>query len=306
MTEAFAKELPTLSRKPILTEYDAWTQQLLAFWRTDGELNNLLYLSLACSDDGGVHALAADIEIMLMELVRHTNRAFEAPSGKARRKTTAPLSRIKAAEAALRTKLTVLRAAPEIHQRLQTACRSVVGHRVLERARHYPPDCHLWRLVEWLADRLSAVVDLTFSIDPELPVLHAAAAEELANHVATIYQATMSTPPPPEDNEGVIGSLIAQVEHKYRQWLRALITKFDMRHYQITNDALAHTTRPHVVCFDISRSSKVLRQEVQKDDQTSNPTRQVAQPTRRIPMELVHPLQRLGRAATRRLRSHAL
>ena len=201
---------------------------------------------------------------MLMELVRYTNRAFDVPTSKKRRKTAAPIARIKAAEAALHSKLRVLRAAPEIHQRLQTARLSVVGHRILERARHYPPACHLWQLIEWLAQRLVAIIEITFSIDPDLTVLHDAPAQELATHVAALYQATMTTPPPPDERAGIISGLIAQVEHKYKEWLRALITKFDFHHYQSATDALAHTTRPHVVCFDISRSSKTLRQEVQK------------------------------------------
>jgi hypothetical protein len=267
-TDEFQQIYPTLCQQAIFPIFDAAVRELLLLWRSEGGLQNLVFCTLSCAQDGGIGQLLADVEIMRLELYDYVRQHHHLRHNRRRVQQHVTLGNIKRAHGALRDKIHALRDASVYSNRLRSVSFGAFGNRLQQRLKAFRPNSFLLKTIEWLADRIARFSELILAGDQEsgqlsLTDIQRDIWKELIEELEKIANASASDCRlrGTQATGDQVLALHAYFDRRVERWIRALGNIYDeayfsrhlMREYPLAGG------RNHSVVVDIEDSVQMIR-----------------------------------------------
>lgn len=255
-TPHFRQSFARLSHKPHIGHFEHALDALLRVSLVPNGLDNLIYLSMACSPDGGLRQVATDIEIMLLDLWQYVRS--ELYLERERRKSRAPVvrERLYRTKSAVHRKIGILRSASATHDRIsELGERSTLIQRTLSEAGRLRSDAFFLVLAEKLIQWIIELSDIILDESSELPVFQPVAVKQLKRVLAQIESAVYREPTPvvATNTSDQLGELMDLLTERMHAWLRAIAGHYDEDYFRKheRQDTLTPWHKNVIVCYDL-------------------------------------------------------
>jgi hypothetical protein len=275
-TKRFLNIFPNLMSKSYMFEYENAISEILSIWRCDGELDNLLYIDMLRTNDGGLSFLIADLERVVIDIDEYVNSNFYLEKGESFKRRDDRIKntnhKINSTLGSLHKKIMILRDCEKVEDRLTKGKISIMRKYLLENARPFPADTYMFILVESIAACLSRTWELVktlpiIKIDEEDLFISFETGcdkliEQLKNILNILLENTCNSEPLEEKefenvNDEIV-YVVRSILHEISKWNRAFLGCYDSQYFSQHERKNINKVRHSILFYDIKGSTKHL------------------------------------------------